>query len=319
MVDEALRGMHREFAKLYSPVGRPSIAPERLLRAMLLQVFYGIRSERLLVEQLDYNLLFRWFVGLSMDEPVWDATTFSKNRERFVCGGLSCKFMEKVLEQARGEGLLSDEHFSVDGTLIEAWASMKSFKAKGSSEGGSGGSGRNCEVDFNFTTDPDARLYRKGKGHESKLCYMGHVLMENRSGLAVQGEVTRATGKAEREAALEMLSMVETNRRITVGADKGYDTRDFVRQARNLEITAHVAQHTSGRSSAIDRRTTRHKGYSISQRARKRVEEIFGWVKATACMAKTKYRGLRKVDWIFTLALTAYNLIRMRNLGVAAC
>lgn len=329
MVDEALRQMSVEFSGMYSSMGRPSIPPERLLRASILQILYGIRSERMLMEQMDYNLLFRWFVGLNMDDAVWDPTTFTKNRDRFLSGEVSRKFMEQVLAQARREKLLSDEHFTVDGTLIEAWASMKSIKPKkGTGEPPSEG-GRNPSVDFRgekrtnethgSTTDPEARLYRKAKGKETKLCYMGHALMENRHGLVTDTEVTQATGTAEREAAVEMVSMVRGNGRITVGGDKAFDTKEFVEKMRELGATPHVAQNTSGRNSAIDGRTTRHPGYEVSQRVRKRVEEIFGWVKAAAGMRKSKYRGVRKVGWMFTLAAAAYNLIRMRNLGVATC
>jgi transposase len=329
MVDGALKEMSSEFSRMYSSMGRPSIAPERLLRASLLQILYGIRSERLLMEQMDYNLLFRWFVGLNMDDPVWDATTFSKNRDRFLCGEVSRKFMDRVLAQARRQELLSDEHFTVDGTLIEAWASIKSMKPRDGHGGPPSAGGRNPSVGFrgekrtNKThgsiTDPQARLYRKAKGKETKLCYMGHVLMENRHGLVTDTEVTEARGTAEREAAIEMVSMLAGNGRITVGGDKGFDTKEFVQQMRKLRATPHVAQNTSGRRSAIDGRTTRHAGYEVSQRVRKRVEEIFGWVKVSAGMRKTKYRGVRKVGWMFTLAATAYDLVRMQKLGVAAC
>jgi transposase len=328
MVDEALREMHGEFSRMYSSMGRPSIPPERLLRASLLQILYGIRSERMLMEQMDYNLLFRWFVGLSMDDPVWDPTTFSKNRDRFLCGDVSRKFMDRVLVQARREELLSDEHFTVDGTLIEAWASVKSVKPRDGGGQPPPGGGRNPSVEFRgenrtnethgSTTDPEARLYRKAKGKETKLCYMGHAMMENRHGLVTDTEVTQATGTAEREAAVDMVSMVSGNGRITVGGDKAFDTKEFVRKIREIGVTAHVAQNTSGRRSAIDGRTTRHPGYEVSQRVRKRVEEIFGWVKTAAGMRKTRYRGVRKVGWMFTLAAAAYNLVRMRNLGVAA-
>jgi transposase len=329
MVDEALREMSGEFSRMYSSMGRPSIPPERLLRASILQILYGIRSERMLMEQMDYNLLFRWFVGLNMDDPVWDPTTFTKNRDRFLCGEVSRKFLDRVLAQAGREKLLSDEHFTVDGTLIEAWASMKSVKPKDGSGGLPLEGGRNPSVEFRgekrtnethgSTTDPQARLYRKAKGKETKLCYMGHALMENRHGLVTDTEVTEATGTAEREAAAEMVSMVRGNGRITVGGDKAFDTQAFVQKMRELGATPHVAQNTFGRRSAIDGRTTRHRGYEVSQRVRKRVEEIFGWVKAAAGMRKTKYRGVRRVGWMFTLAAAAYNLVRMRNLGVAAC
>jgi transposase len=329
MVDEALREMSGEFSRMYSSMGRPSIPPERLLRASILQILYGIRSERMLMEQMDYNLLFRWFVGLNMDDPVWDPTTFTKNRDRFLWGEVSRKVLDRVLAQARREKLLSDEHFTVDGTLIEAWASIKSVKPKDGSGQPPSEGGRNPSVEFRgenrtnethgSTTDPEAMLYRKAKGKETKLCYMGHALMENRHGLVTDPEVTEATGTAEREAAAEMVSMVPGNGRITVGGDKAFDTQAFVQKMRELGATRHVAQNTSGRRSAIDGRTTRHPGYEVSQRVRKRVEEIFGWVKAAAEMRKTKYRGVRKVGWMFTLAAAAYNLVRMRNLGVAVC
>jgi transposase len=323
MVDTALAELSPEFAKLYSPVGRPSIPPEKLLRALLLQVLYSTRSERLLMEQLDYNLLFRWFVGLNMDDPIWDATVFTKNRERLLAGDIAQAFFARVLAQARQRGLLSDEHFTVDGTLIEAWASLKSFKRKDAPVDPPDDPG-NPTVDFHgerrsnvthaSTTDPDARLARKAKGHEAKLAYQGHVLMENRHGLAVEGCVTRASGYGERAAALEMLGQVAVTRRVTVAADKGYDTQDFVEAVRLLQVTPHVAQNTSKRSSAIDRRTTRHAGYGVSQWKRKRVEEIFGWLKTVGLMRKTRHRGTRRVDWVFTFALAAYNLVRIRNL-----
>jgi transposase len=323
LVDAVLRELSPRFAELYSSVGRPSIAPEKLLRALLLQVLYTIRSERLLMEQLDYNLLFRWFVGLEMDDPVWNATVFTKNRERLLGGEIARAFFDQVVAQARQRGLLSDEHFTVDGTLVEAWASLKSFQRKAAPPAPPDDPG-NPTVNFHgerrsnathaSTTDPDARLARKGHGQEAKLCYTGHVLMENRNGLAVAGCVLRASGHAERAAALELLGVVAPNGRGTLGADKGYDTRDFVAAARLLGVTPHVAQNTTNRVSAIDGRTTRHAGYAISQRRRKRVEEIFGWLKTVGLMRKTRYRGTRRVDWMFTLALAAYNLVRIRNL-----
>jgi transposase len=328
MVDAILVELSPAFAKLYAPVGRPSIPPEKLLRALLLQVLYSTRSERLLMEQLDYNLLFRWFVGLNMDDPVWDATVFTKNRERLLAGDIAQAFFTRVLAQARQRGLLSDEHFTVDGTLIEAWASLKSFKSKGAADGPPPDDPGNPTVNFHgerrsnvthgSTTDPDARLARKAKGHEAKLAYQGHVLMENRHGLAVEGCVTRASGYGERAAALEMLGHVATTHRVTVGADKGYDTRDFVEALRLVQVTPHVAQHTTNRSSAIDRRTTRHAGYGASQWKRKRVEEIFGWLKTVGLLRKTRHRGRARVSWMFIFGLAAYNLVRIRNLAEAA-
>jgi transposase len=327
MVDAILVELSPAFATLYSPVGRPSIPPEKLLRALLLQVLYSTRSERLLMEQLDYNLLFRWFVGLNMDDPVWDATVFTKNRERLLAGDIAQAFFARVLAQARQRGLLSDEHFTVDGTLIEAWASLKSFKRKDAAGGPPPDDPGNPTVDFHgerrsnathgSTTDPDARLARKAKGHEAKLAYQGHVLMENRHGLAVEGCVTRASGYGERAAALEMLGHVATTHRVTVGADKGYDTRDFVEALRLVQVTPHVAQNISHRSSAIDGRTTRHAGYEVSQWKRKRVEEIFGWLKTVGLLRKTRHRGRARVSWMFLFGLAAYNLVRIRNLAEA--
>src|SRR5881628_1838788 len=324
MVDGVLAELSPEFGQLYSRVGRPSIAPEKLLRALLLQVLYTVRSERLLMEQLHYNLLFRWFVGLNMDDPIWDATVFTKNRERLLAGNIAQAFFERALAQARQRGLLSDEHFTVDGTLIEAWASLKSFKKKDTRPGPPDDPG-NPTVDFHgerrsnvthvSTTDPEARLFRKAKGHEAKLAYQGHVLMENRRGLAVEGCVTRASGYGERAAALEMVGHRATAGRITVGADKGYDTRDFVEAVRLLQVTPHVAQNTSNRSSAIDRRTTRHAGYGVSQWKRKRVEEVFGWLKTISLLRQTRHRGRRRVGWMFVFSLAVYNLVRIRNLA----
>jgi len=328
IVNAALAALSLEFEKLYARLGRPSIAPEKLLRALLLQAFYSVRSERQLMEQLDYNLLFRWFVGLGMDTPIWDATVFTKNRERLVEGEIASKFMAAVLSQPRVRELLSSEHFSVDGTLIEAWASMKSFRPKDGS-GKPPAAGRNGERNFHgekrsnethaSTSDPDARLYRKGPGQTAKLAYMGHVMMENRHGLAVDTRLTLATCTAEREAALAMAEARPGNRRITVGADKAYDAAGFVAALRERNATPHVAQNTSNRCSAIDRRTTRYPGYAISGRRRKRIEEIFGWTKATAGLRKTRHRGVARVGWIFALTATAYNLVRLpKLLGVAA-
>jgi len=324
MVDQVLSGLTKEFQVMYSRTGRPSIAPERLLRALILQVLYTIRSERMLVEQLDYNMLFRWFVGLSMDDVVWDHSTFTKNRDRFLESDLAEAFFSGVISQAEDAGLLSDEHFTVDGTLIDAWASMKSFRPKDGGNDFSSGGGHNESVDFHgekrrndtheSTTDPDARLYRKGGGKESRLAFMGHALMENRNGLVVDTRLTLATGVAEREAALEMVSALSGRKRLTLGADKGYDTGDFVDALRELKVTPHVAQNNKRRRSAIDDRTVRHAGYAISQRMRKRVEEIFGWIKTVGNLRKTRHRGLERVDWMFAFTAAAYNLVRMRTL-----
>lgn len=320
MTDEALRALSGEFEKLYARVGRPSIAPEKLLRALLLQALYTVRSERLLMEQLDYNLLFRWFVGLNLDEGVWDATVFTKNRERLLAGDIAQKFFETVRAQAEQKGLLSDEHFTVDGTLIEAWAGQKSFKKKDQT-GGSGDSGRNPSIEFRgekrtnethqSTTDPEARLYKKAKGQEAKLSYLGHVLMENRNGLVVDGLLSESTGTAEREAAVVMCDDIPGNHRVTLGADKNFDVGGFIRELRGMKVTPHVAQK---QCSALDHRTTRHPGYQISQRKRKRVEEIFGWLKTVGLMRKVRHRGVLRVGWMFTFTLAVYNLVRMRRL-----
>ena len=330
MVDRALAEMSPEFDKLYSKTGRPSIAPEKLLRALLIQVLYTVRSERMLMEQLDYNLLFRWFVGLEMDDPVWVPTVFSKNRDRLLSGDVARSFFEKVLEQARQHNLLSNEHFTVDGTLIEAWASQKSFRPKGESEKPPKppDDPGNPTVDFRgqkrknethqSTTDPDARLYRKSNSTGAVLCYMGHALMENRNGLIVDTEVSHATGTAERETAHRMVARVPGGSPITVGADKAYDSREFVGKLRAVAATPHVAQNTTARSSAIDDRTTRHAGYAISQRRRKLVEQVFGWMKTSGGMRKTRHRGVPLVGWAFTLGAAAYNLIRIRNLLMEA-
>lgn len=325
MVDKALKALSPRFDELYSHTGRPSIAPEKLLLALLLQVLYTIRSERLLMEQLDYNLLFRWFVGLNMDDPVWDVTVFTKNRDRLLEGDVANAFFEHVLAQARERKLLSDEHFTVDGTLIEAWAGQKSFKRKDQPPQPPSDGSRNPSVDFHgesranethqSTTDPDSRMYTKSKGAAARLCYMGHVLIENRHGLVIKPRVTQADGKAERNAALDMVQGIPGSRRVTLGGDKNYDTRDFVDSMRSLNITPHVAQNDTNRRSAIDGRTTHHPGYAVSMRKRKRVEEIFGWMKTVGLMRKTKYRGTARVDWMFTFTAAAYNLIRMRNLA----
>jgi transposase len=319
MCDEALRGISRRFAKLYSRLGRRSVAPEKLLRALLLQVLYSVRSERLLMEQLDYNLLFRWFVGLNMDEKVWDATVFSKNRERLMRGDIAQAFFEAVLKQAGERNLLSDEHFTVDGTLLEAWASKKSFQKKEEPpEKGSGSRGEMLLRDTHeCKTDPDATLYKKSLGGGFQLCHMGHILMENRTGLPVGVRVTEATTAAEWEAALEMLMATTKGKRVTVGADAGYDTEWFVNATREMRITPHVAQHTK-RASSIDGRTTRHAGYEISLKRRKRIEQIFGWLKTTGAMRKLRHRGRGLVQWMFTLALSAYNLVRLRTIEIQA-
>jgi transposase len=322
MVNQALAELSGEFQAMYSREGRPSIPPEKLLRALLLQVLYTVRSVRLLMEQLDYNLLFRWFVGLSMDDKVWDHSVFSKNQERFLDSELAAAFFARILKQAATAGLLSDEHFTVDGTLIEAWASLKSFRPNDTPP--PQGGGRNPEVDFHgekrlnrthaSATDPEARLFKKGKGKEAKLCFMGHVLMENRHGLIVSPGLSAATGTAERETAVRLVEAVPGRHRITVGGDKAYDTQEFVRSLRALKAVPHVAQNCTGRKSAIDGRTTRHPGYAVSQRLRKRVEEIFGWMKTVGNLRKTRHRGEDRVGWVFTLTAAAYNLVRIRNL-----
>ncbi|SFU15567.1 IS5 family transposase [Mesorhizobium sp. YR577] len=326
IVNEALDALKGEFAALYSPIGRPSIPPEKLLRAMLLQAFYSIRSERLLMERLEYDLLFRWFVGIGVDDAAWNHSTFSKNRDRLLEGDIAAKFLAAVLAQPRVKRLLSSDHFSVDGTLIEAWASMKSVKPRdGSGEPPVQGGGRNAEADFHgqkrandthgSTTDPEARPYKKGKGKEAKLCFMGHGLMENRHGLLVDACLTFADGHAERVAALHMIEpLADRPRRITLGADKAYDTEDLVNELRSMKVTPHVARNTSGRRSAIDGRTTRHGGYAASQRIRKRIEEAFGWIKTVAGQDKTKFRGRDRVGWAFTFAAAAYNLVRLPKL-----
>lgn len=325
MANAALVELSGDFVLLYSRTGRPSIAPEMLLRAMLLQAFYSVRSERQLMERLEFDLLFRWFVGLGVDDPAWDHSTFSKNRDRLLDGDIAAKFLAAVLAQPRVKRLLSSEHFSVDGTLIEAWASMKSFRPKGGEDEDGEGGGRNASADFRgqkrsnetheSTTDPDARLYRKGPGMEAKLCFIGHGLMENRSGLIVDTRLTRVSGHAERLAALDMIEpLADRPRAITLGADRGYDAADFVEELRTLNVRPHVARNTSRRRSAIDGRTTRHPGYAASQRIRKRIEEAFGWIKAVAGMRKTKLRGLDKVDWAFAFTAAAYNLVRLPKL-----
>ena len=327
MTDRALAEMHAVFEAVYATSGRPSIPPEQLLRALLLQVFYTIRSERLLVEQLDYNLLFRWFVGLAADDPVWDASTFSKNRDRLLEADAAHAFFARILAQAKERKLLSDEHFSVDGTLIEAWASMKSVRPKDGGGGPTDGDRRNPEVNFRgqrrrndthaSTTDPEAKLYRKGDGRPAQLCYLGHLLIEHRHGLVVDERLTEANGTAERDAAEAMVAARPGQRRLTVAGDKNYDTRDFVAQLRLLNATPHVAQNTSNRRSAIDGRTIRHPGYRVSQRFRKRIEEAFGWAKTVGGLRKVKHRGQPRVAFQTTLTFAAYNLVRMRNLASA--
>jgi transposase len=328
MVNATLRAMSREFDALYSPVGRESIPPERLLRALLLQAFYTIRSERQLVERIEFDLLFRWFVGLGVDDPVWDATSFTKNRDRLLAGEIAARFLATVLAQPQVKALLSSEHFSVDGTLLEAWASTKSFRPKDGS-GPPPDAGRNGEQDFHgqarrnethaSTTDADARLYKKGAGKEARLCFMGHALMENRNGLIVGAVATRASGHAERLAAQHLIEAhAGYGRRVTLGGDKGFDTRDFVAEMRELNVTPHVAQNDRGRRSAIDGRTTHHPGYAVSLRIRKRIEEAFGWAKTVAGLRKARHRGLPKIDWQFTFAMAAYNLVRLPKLLAAA-
>jgi transposase len=328
MVDEVLRSLSPQFSRMYAREGRPSIAPEKLLRALVVQMLYSIRSERLLMEDIDYSILFRWFVGLNLDEEVWDATTFTKNRERLLEGDVAKQFLAEVVELARAKGFVSDEHFTVDGTLLEAWASAKSFQPR---------EGRNPPPDdpgnptINFRgeqrsnktheskTDPEAKLARKSDGKESKMSYSGNLLVENRNGLIVDATAWEANGRAERDAALVMLEQVPGKGRITVGGDKGFDTKDFVAECRHMNVTPHLAQnHSRSGGSAIDARTARHESYRISQRKRKRIEECFGWLKTIALLRKVRHRGLCKVDWVFTFACATYNLVRLRNLSVQA-
>ena len=328
LANEALSALSGDFAALYAPLGRPSIPPEKLLRALLLQAFYTIRSERQLIERLEFDLLFRWFVGLGVDDPVWDHSVFSKNRDRLLEGEIAAKFLTALLAQPKVQRLLSSDHFSVDGTLIEAWASLKSFKPKSAGDGEPpAGGGRNAPADFRgekrsnqthaSTSDPDAMLYRKGPGMEARLCFIGHALMENRHGLFVETRLTRVSGHAERLAGLDMIEpRADRPQAITLGGDKNFDTTDFVMELREINVTPHVAQNTSRRS-AIDGRTTRHPGYAISQCVRKRIEEGFGWMKTVAGLRKTKVRGLDKVGWAFTLAAAAYDLIRLPKLLTA--
>jgi len=324
LTDEILKRMSPLFDAMYAEGGRPSIAPEKLLRAQLLQMLYSVRSERLLMEEIDYSILFRWFVGLNLDDAVWDATTFTKNRDRLLEAAVSKEFLAQVVERARGARLISDEHFTVDGTLLEAWASLKSFRPKDSKQDPPEDPG-NPTVDFHgqtrsnqtheSTTDGDAKLARKGAGKEAKLSYSGNLLIENRNGLIVNAELLEANGRAERDAALRMLEQLPGDQRLTVGGDKGFDTAEFVAECRHMNVTPHVAQNEKRPGgSAIDERTSRHGGYAISQKKRKRIEECFGWMKDIALLRKLKHRGLNKVGWIFSFAAAAYNLVRLRKL-----
>jgi transposase len=327
ITDTVLKQLSLVFSQMYSKIGRPSIPPEKLLRALVLQVLYTVRSERMLMEQLEYNLLFRWFVGLNLDEPVWDVTVFTKNRDRLLKADVAKQFFGLVVEQAQALNLMSDEHFTVDGTLLEACASLKSFKKVDAGPEPPPDDPGNPTVDFHgekrsnethaSTTDEDALLARKGAGKEAKLSYSGHVLMENRNGLVADVEVLPANGTAERAAALVMIERIPGDQSVTVGADKNYDTKDFVAEARHMNATPHVSQNNKGRKSAIDGRTTRHAGYAISQQKRKRIEEIFGWMKTVGGMRKLRHRGLELVGWMFTLGAAAYNMVRIRNLAMA--
>jgi len=344
LVNAALERLSPAFSRIYADSGRPSIPPEKLLRALLLQALFTVRSERQLMQQITYNMLFRWFVGLAMDAPVWDVTVFTKNRDRLLEGDIARGFLAAILADPQVTPLLSSEHFSVDGTLIEAWAelakvppasaggmpaegSMKSFRPKDGS-GEPPGPGRNGDRDFRgekrsnethaSTTDPDARLFKKAAGQASRLCHMGHALMENRNGLVVDATLTTATGTAEREAAIAMVGDLPEGGRITLGGDKAYDTQDFVAEMRRLGVTPHVSQNSKGRRSAIDGRTTRHAGYAVSVRVRKRIEEVSGWIKTVAGLRKTRHRGTVRVGWMFTFAAAAYNLVRIPNLLAGA-
>ncbi len=325
-VDQVLARLSPLFDEMYSATGRPSIPPEKLLRALLLQMLYSIRSERLLMEEIDYSILFRWFVGMNLDDQVWDPTTFTKNRERLLDADVARVFLSGVVDEAKAKGWTSDEHFTVDGTLLEAWASLKSFQPKDRKQGAPPDDPGNPTVNFHgqkrsnethqSNTDPDSRLARKGFGKEAKLSYVGNLLTENRNGLIMNTEVFQANGTAERDAALVMLEQIPGTGRVTVSADKGYDTRDFVAECRNLGVTPQVSQNERRPGgSAIDRRTTRHAGYRLSQVKRKRIEECFGWLKTVALLRKVRHRGVFKVAWVFTFAAAAYNLVRMRNLS----
>jgi transposase len=322
ITDRALERLSPQFGTLYVKFGRPSIPPERLLRALLLQALYTIRSERQLMEQIDFNLLFRWFVGLGIDDPVWAPTTFTKNRDRLLDGDVAAAFFDAILRHADRDQLLSDEHFTVDGTLLEAWASHKSFQPR-DPEPPTGGGGaatgdfrgqRRRNTTHRSTSDPDARLYKKAHGRAAQLGYLGHVLMEHRSGLIVKTAVTPADGYGERDAALTMVTAIPGQHRITLAGDKGYDIRDFVAELRTMHVTPHIAQHTTHRRSAIDRRTTRHAGYAISQQKRKLVEQGFGWMKTIGGLRKLRHRGGRLVSWVFTFTAAAYNIVRLRRL-----
>lgn len=330
LVDEALERLSRDFDRLYAKTGRPSIPPEQLLRALLLQIFFSIRSERQLVEQLEYNMMFRWFVGLNLDDAVWNHSTFTKNRDRLLEGEIAQRFFEEVLVLAKGQGLVSDEHFTVDGTIIEAWASHKSFQPKNRDHRDdepprSSGGGRNPDIDYHgqkrkndtheSKTDSDARLYRKSRRTGAQMCYLGHALMENRNGLVVDLRVTHAEGKAEERAAASMAAAIKGKRRVTLGGDKGYDSQELLASLRGMDVTPHIARNDhERRTSSIDQRTLRHAGYQVSQRKRKLVEQIFGWGKTVGCLRKLKHRGLELVNAITTMNLAAYNLIRIRNL-----
>jgi transposase len=327
MVDEVLRALSPELDRMYAKQGRPSIAPEKLLRAQLLQMLYSVRSERLLMEEIDYSILYRWFIGLNLDEEVWDATTFTKNRDRLLEADVAKQFLAQVVELARDKGLVSDEHFTVDGTLLEAWASAKSYQRKEGNHNLPPDDPGNPTVNFHgekrsnqtheSKTDPEAKMARKGDGKEAKLSYSGNLLVENRNGLIVDAMAWEANGRAERDTALLMLEQVPGEHPVTVGGDKGFDTRDFVAECRHMGVTPHVAQnHGRPGGSAIDQRTTRHAGYRVSQRKRKRIEECFGWLKTIALLRKVRHRGLAKVDWVFAFACAAYNLVRLRNLSV---
>ncbi|HZD96062.1 MAG TPA: IS5 family transposase [Candidatus Sulfotelmatobacter sp.] len=325
MVDGVLRALSPELDRMYARHGRPSIAPEKLLRAQLLQMLYSVRSERLLMEEIDYSILFRWFIGLNLDEEVWDATTFTKNRDRLLEADVAKQFLAEVVELARERGLVSDEHFTVEGTLVEAWASLKSYQRKEGSPPPPEDPG-NPTVNFHgekrsnqtheSKTDPEAKLARKGDGKEAKLSYSGNLLVENRNGLIVDAMAWEANGRAERDTALLMLEQLPGDGPVTVGGDNGFDTREFVAECRGMHVTPHVAQNQGRRGgSAIDQRTTRHESYRISQRKRKRIEECFGWLKTIALLRKVRHRGLAKVDWVFAFACAAYNLVRLRNLS----
>lgn len=328
MVEQALSELSPEFDKMYSRIGRPSVPPEKLLKGLLLQTLFSIRSVRQLMQEIGYNVLYKWFLGLAMDDKIWNHSTFSQNQDRLIDTDIARKFIERIQAQAEKADLISKEHFSVDGTLIEAWASIKSFRPK-TEKTPPPKETRNDDVNFKGTTlkndthesktDPDCRIYKKSSGSGAKLCYMGHLLMENRNGLIIVPSVTHATGTAEREAAEKMLQDVAGTQRITVGGDKNYDTHDFVFKLRKMKVTPHVAANTERKGgSAINARTTRHPGYAVSQKFRKRIEEAFGWMKTVGNLRKTKYRGVPKVSWHFIFTAAAYNLVRMRNLGVAA-